>query len=252
MLVDGGGTIPVAGSEVPEFDIGEQVVSRYLWSRQMKKIHTVVLTHAHADHLNGLLTVLKNFPAEELWIGPGPQSRELDELLQIASSRGVRVVHHWSGDRISIDGVEVEILSPPKDWHPRSVSNNDSLVLRLGYGRRHVLLSGDVEARMERRLVTENLDISSDVLKVAHHGSKTSSTAPLLARIAPSFAMISVGPYRRFGHPNQETLDALAIAGAKVYRTDIGGAVTASTDGNKIEMTRYQEMLRPWPPFLLY
>ncbi|OFW42220.1 MAG: hypothetical protein A3J28_06375 [Acidobacteria bacterium RIFCSPLOWO2_12_FULL_60_22] len=249
MLVDGGGVIPIPGSPPPRLDIGESVVSSYLWSRRLQSLDFMVLTHAHGDHFGGLLTVLENFRVGELWISPQPSSENTDRLLRRAAARGVRVRRMHSGDRSEVQGVEVLVLSPPSDWNPPRVSNNDSLVLRLGYGRRHVLLPGDVEARMEQRLVKDGMPIASDILKVPHHGSKTSTSPDFLARVAPRFGLISVGPYRRFGHPHAEVLEALQQAGVRTYRTDADGATTVSTDGNRIELTTYRETLRPWPPF---
>ena len=225
------------------------MVSSYLWSRRVQSLDFVVLTHAHWDHFGGLLTVLQNFRVGELWISPRPSSENTDRLLRLAAARGVRVRRLHSGDRNEVQGVEVLVLSPPSDWNPSQVSNNDSLVLRLGYGRRHVLLPGDVEERMEQRLLEDGMPLASDILKVPHHGSKTSTSPDFLAGVAPRFGLISVGPYRRFGHPHAETLARLRLAGVQTYQTDADGATTISTDGNRIELTTYREPLRPWPPF---
>ena len=251
MLMDGGGVIPIPGLPPSSLNIGESVVSSYLWSRRLKAVDYVVLTHAHWDHLGGLLTVLENFSVGELWVGPGPPGNAREGLLRLASQRGVRVVQQHSKLRREIDGVEVRVLSPPADWNPPQVSNNDSLVLRLGYGRRHVLLAGDIESRMEARLLDQGLPLASDILKVAHHGSRTSTTATFLQKVAPSFAAISVGPYRRFGHPHEEVLETLRRAGVRTYRTDTDGTVTARTNGNRIEITTFRQTARPWPAFPL-
>jgi competence protein ComEC len=250
MLVDGGGAIPIPGSPPPRQDIGENVISSYLWSRKIQKLDYIVLTHDHWDHMGGLETVLKNFNVGELWMGVDPGDRSMDWLRQIAVSRGTRNVRVEEGIRKNIGGVELEVLLPPEDWSPKRVSNNDSVVLRLGYQDRHYLLAGDVEARMERLLAESEEPLTSDVLKVAHHGSKTSSTAEFLHRVKPQFGIISVGAFKRFGHPNQEALDNLRAAGIRTYRTDLDGATTVSTDGHHLEITDYRESLRPWPIFV--
>ncbi|MBI3895585.1 MAG: ComEC/Rec2 family competence protein [Acidobacteria bacterium] len=252
MLVDGGGAIPVSPDVPPSLYIGESVVSPALWSRQIQTLDFVVLTHAHWDHLGGLLTVLQNFRVRELWIGPSPRPENLQRLLDLAASRSVRVVRQQSGNRREIDGVELEVLSPPADWNPRRVSNNDSLVLRLQYGQRRVLLPGDVESRMERRLVENGNSIAGDILKIPHHGSKTSTTPAFLARVAPSFGIISVGAFGRFGHPHAEVLETLRQAGVRTMRTDQDGSVTILTDGRRIELATFREALRSWPPFPLF
>ncbi|MBI2818962.1 MAG: ComEC/Rec2 family competence protein [Acidobacteria bacterium] len=249
MLVDGGGAIPIPGSPPPRLDVGESVVSPYLWSRNIQKLDYVVLTHNHWDHMGGLKAVLENFRVRELWMGRDPGNRSMDWLRAIAAGRGTRTVHVADGINKSIGGVEVQILSPPPNWAPRRVSNDDSIVLRLGYKGRHILLPGDVESRMERRLVEEDEPLSSDVLKVAHHGSRTSSTKAFLQQVAPQFGIISVGAFQRFGQPNDEVLEALRSAGVRLYRTDLDGTTTASTDGHRLDITTYRDTLRPWPRF---
>ncbi len=102
---------------------------------------------------------------------------------------------------------------------------------------------------MERRMLAEEMPLSSEVLKVGHHGSKTSTIPPFLGRVAPRFAIISVGAFSRFGHPNQEVIEALANAHVATYRTDFDGSVTTSTDGNRIEISLFRDTLREWPPF---
>ena len=241
MLIDGGGATGM--------DVGELVVSPYLWSRRLKAIDYLVLTHAHHDHIAGLKSVLGNFSVRELWVGLGANSEELETLLEIAGNHGVRIVQQRAGGNTEIDGVEISFLSPPDRRRLRNVSNNDSLVLRLGYGRRHMLLPGDAESSMERRLVREWSTIASDILKIPHHGSKSSTSDAFLSQVAPSFGIISVGAYRRFGHPDAEVLETLQSAGVRIYRTDRDGSVTVSTDGTRIELKTFRDSIASWAPF---
>ncbi|OFW14841.1 MAG: hypothetical protein A3H27_04495 [Acidobacteria bacterium RIFCSPLOWO2_02_FULL_59_13] len=252
MLIDGGGAIPMPGQPPPSLDIGESVVSSYLWSRRLKALDYVVLTHAHWDHTWGLISVLKNFPVRELWLGPGPSNYALKELLQVADARGVPVVRLHSGLRRGIDGVPIAILSPPAAWNPSQVGNNDSLVLQLSYGQRSLLLAGDVESRMENAMLKDGFPLASDILKVAHHGSRSSTTVPFLHAVSPAFGVISVGPYRRFGHPHEEVLETLRRAGVHTYRTDTDGTITARTNGNRIELETFRWQQRDWAPFNLH
>ena len=250
MLVDGGGEIPIPGSPPPRMDVGESVISSYLWSRRIQKLDYVVLTHDHWDHMGGLESVLNNFRVGELWLGPDPGDRSMNWLRAIAASRGTRNVQVQAGIKKTIDGVTIEVLMPPVDWAPKRVSNNDSVVLRLGMHDRHYLLAGDVESPMERRLAGSDRTLASDVLKVAHHGSRTSSTAAFLDRVAPQLGIVSVGAFKRFGLPNQEALDRLAAANVRVYRTDLDGTTTVSTDGHRIEVSSYRQSLHRWPRFV--
>jgi competence protein ComEC len=150
---------------------------------------------------------------------------------------------------MEIDGMETAVLWPPPGWAPRRKENNNSLILRLGYGRRHFLLPGDVEATVERQLGKADAPLQSDVIKVSHHGSNTSTTSAFLEGVAAGFGVISVGPYGRYGHPRRETLERLRLAGVRIYRTDHDGATTFLTDGNRIEVTTHRAGLRPWPHF---
>jgi competence protein ComEC len=230
-------------------DIGESVVSSYLWSRRIQAIDYVVLTHDHWDHFGGLESVFENFRVKEFWMGPDPADRKMDWLREKAARAGARTVRVQAGSRHVIDGAEVLVLSPPADWAPHRVSNNDSVVLRLNFGGRRILLPGDAGARVERRLAGEGLPISSDVLKVAHHGSRTSTTPEFLRGVAPRFGIISVGAFGRFGHPSQSVIEALRSAGVRTYRADQDGTVTISTDGNRIEFTTFRNAQRSWPRF---
>lgn len=249
LLVDAGGAIPIPGSPARRQDIGETVVSAYLWSRGITRLDYVLLSHDHVDHLGGLEAVFENFSVGEFWIGPDAQDRNMDWLRRRAESAGARIVRPAEGFARRVDGVEIEALSPPADWAPRRVSNNDSIVLRLRYGRRSILLAGDIEARMERRLAEQPAPLESDVLKIAHHGSKSSSTEEFLSRVHPGFGIISVGAYRRFGHPSPQVLAALDAAGITTYSTARDGAITLRTDGQRLEIQTHRDGLRPWPRF---
>jgi competence protein ComEC len=250
MLVDaGGGPGMTEAFQRAGLDLGENVVSPYLWSRHIKTLDIVVATHADQDHIGGMRSLLSNFRVGELWVGPGDESKKLARTLQALSGKSIPVRYPSGGDSREIDRVETAVLWPPPDWSPRRKENNNSLILRLGYGRRHILLPGDVEATIERQLRKADAPLRSDVLKVSHHGSNTSTTSGFLEGVAAGFGLISVGPYARYGHPRRETLERLRLAGVRIYRTDHDGATTFLTDGNRIEVTTHRARLRPWPPF---
>ena len=142
-----------------------------------------------------------------------------------------------TGRHFSYGGTQMEVLAPFADYLPAEIpKNNDSLVLRLRYGARSFLLSGDVEKPIERRMVDENEVAPVDVLKVAHHGSHTSSTEEFLNAAAPLFAIISVGLENSYGHPHRDVLERMAQHGVTVYRTDADGAVTILTDGRRLRI----------------
>ncbi len=231
MLIDGGGSI---GPVHSEFDFGEDVVSPYLWWRGLEHLDVVVLTHAHGDHIGGLPRVLQNFHPAELWVGVNPETPALDQLYQAASANHVSVRNHTAGEVFDWSGTRIRVLSPPPDWQPKpQPKNDDSLALLISYGGTSALLAGDLEKRMERFVATESPH--ADLLKVAHHGSATSTTPELLAAVQPHFAVISAGYRNSFGHPRPIVLQRLQVAHVRTYRTDMLGVVTFMLDGKKVE-----------------
>jgi competence protein ComEC len=231
MLIDGGGSI---GPVRSEFDFGEDVVAPYLWARGLDHLDVVALTHAHGDHIGGLPRIIEDFHPSELWVGINPQTDALSQLYQIADENHVAVRRRVAGDELDWSGTRIRVLSPPPDWQPKpQPKNDDSLAFLIGYGGTRALLAGDLEKKMERFVATESPH--ADLLKIAHHGSATSTTPELLAAVHPRFAVISAGYQNSFGHPRQVVLDRLQAAEVHTYRTDLQGAVTFLLDGKSVE-----------------
>jgi competence protein ComEC len=245
MLVDGGGILTFGHHAKSKIDIGEDVVSPYLWRRSIRKVDVVVLTHAHDDHAGGLPALIENFHPAELWTGATPASEAWSLVRQKADAQGVKIIAMQSGRCFDFGGAHIEILSPPSDYVPSaSPKNNDSLAMRLTYRQRSFLLTGDMEKPMELRALAGGQPLSADVLKVGHHGSNTSSTAEFLDAVSPTFAVISDGFENSFHHPHPLVLERLAEHRAGALRTDSQGLITVRTDGRRIWVETYRPPTR--------
>jgi competence protein ComEC len=164
-------------------------------------------------------------------------SPEWLRLREVALRRGVKIVPLHAGQAFRYGGVEVEVLAPFPDYEASEVAhNNDSLVLRLSYGRHSFLLTGDIERQVERQLVARGASMRADVLKVPHHGSRTSSSVPFLDAVRPAFGVISVGFENSYNIPNAEVLKRLEQRHAEVLRTDLEGLISIRSDGRRLEL----------------
>lgn len=246
LLMDGGGIPDFGHNTRSQLDIGEDVVAPYLWEREFRRVDVVALSHAHADHIAGLPAVVGDFHPSELWTGATPDEPLWRKLRQAAMKNGVRIQPLQAPAHFAFGGAEIEVLAPLADYIPGdSAKNNDSLVLRIRYGRHSFLLSGDVEKQVERRMLEEGEIQLTDVLKVGHHGSRTSSTEEFLTAVSPVFAVISVGFENSYGHPNRDVLNRLAAHQTVVYRTDQDGLVSIRTDGQRF----YVDAAKPTSPW---
>jgi competence protein ComEC len=234
ILIDGGG---IVGSPV---DTGTRVIAPTLRDRRRARLAAVVLSHPHPDHFTGLVSGLEAVKVDALW-DTGQGEREdarggYAALLAGMRRNGVPVIRPDAlcGAR-DLGGARIDVLAPCPGPSPDRGPNDNSLVLHIAYGRRAFLFVGDSEHEAEADLVAlGSRRLRADVLKVGHHGSRTSSSAAFIAAVAPEFAVISVGLRNRFGHPHPNTLATLKKAGVKVFRTDDDGAVTAWTDGERL------------------
>jgi competence protein ComEC len=243
MLIDAGG--PVGGvTEAAEatsrFDVGEEVVSPYLWSRKFRRLDVLALTHAHSDHMGGMPAVMRNFRPRELWVSIDPNSDAYRTLLSEAKELGITVRHFYAGDQIPWNNTQITVLAPENGYaNPGDPVNNDSLVMRMQFGKASVLLEGDAEAPSERTMLAQHRIATVTLLKVGHHGSRTSTTQEFLSAAAPQDAVVSVGKGNTFGHPRGEVIERIAEARTKLYRTDEFGLTTflLGRDGRILELT---------------
>jgi len=231
VLVDGG------GSHDPAVDLGEAVVVPFLLHQGIRTLSAVVLTHPDRDHIGGLGAVVSNLRVSEIWAGP--PAWELDsyrELRRRAAERGVSFRRLREGEEIALGRAAVEVLAAGtahpegKDRRGRG-GNTQSLVLRVRYGEAAILLTGDAEQELERRLVRSRLPLGADILKVGHHGSRSSTTPLFLGAVAPRLALISTGRSGAFRLPSPRVIHRLRERGVVTYRTDRDGSVVIALSG---------------------
>ena len=235
LLVDGG---PGGGAR---FDVGERVVAPFLWNRGIGRLDVIAATHADADHSGGLAAVLRGLRVGEVWENGRWGVGHEDTVAALERSGAARRVL-TAGQRLRLGEATVTVLSPPgvdDAAAPLAGENDHSLVLRLDWRGIALLLTGDLTARGEERLLVGRAPLDATVLKVGHHGSRGSTGAAFVGASQPRIAVVSVGARNPFRHPAPEVMDRLAVAGARLYRTDRDGAVIVETDGVRLWVTRW-------------
>lgn len=243
MLVDAGGYPGMERmTRKPQIDMGEDVVSPYLWSRRIHHLDYAVLTHGHSDHMAGLPAILDNFHPHALWIGAEPETDAWKNVRAHAAADHVRILAlNRNSPSLQIGGAAIRFLAPSVDYTPAEApGNNDSLVFEVTYGRRSILMTGDAERPIESDMIESGELHPVTLLKVGHHGSRTSSSEAFLDQLQPRFAFISDGYLNQFHHPHPDVLERLAEHHTLVFRTDQRGLLTFRTDGDKVEIEPYR------------
>ncbi|MBI4680679.1 MAG: DNA internalization-related competence protein ComEC/Rec2, partial [Nitrospirae bacterium] len=229
MLIDGGTHDP---------DMGRRVIAPYLWSKGIKDIDYLVLSHPHPDHYGGLIYIMDNFKIGEAWLN-GRVTYDAEKFFQKLQEKKIPYRALKRGDMLEAGDYKIYVFHPYDGFYadsPRgefSNLNNDSLVLKIDTGSASALFTGDIEAEAERDLVHLGTWLKSDIIKIPHHGGRTSSTEEFIRGGKPSkAAVLSAGSNNPFNHPHAETLERYENAGVRVFRTDKEGAVTIISQNN--------------------
>jgi competence protein ComEC len=233
MVIDGG----KSGERV------RQEVIPFLQDHGVTQLDYVVMTHPDQDHIGGLPALLEAMPVRA-WVDPVIETtnQSYEKALKLVQDRNITPIRARRGGTLDLGPlVKADILWPPDGLYaPQSDSadNNNSVVIKITYGDRSFLITGDIQEAAERQLVEQEQaeELHSDVLVVAHHGSKTSSSGDFLDAVTPSIAIIPVGAGNQYGHPNDEVLQRLTMRGIEIYRTDQDGRVVVTSDGTTMSV----------------
>ena len=192
---------------------------RYLEEHGVRSLYTVIASHPHSDHIGGMAAVLSAFPAEHFYMGPETQNTAAyEDMLDALEAQGVQPAIPADGDTLRLDsGATVTFLGPADDVSAENM-NDRSLIALFSTGTEQVLFMGDAEAAAEQSLLAHHPELTCDILKVGHHGAATSSTPAFLSAIQPSVAVISCGVDNDYGHPSDQTLQNLSLAGVDDIR----------------------------------
>jgi competence protein ComEC len=228
VLIDGGPSSKILeklGKEMPFWD---------------RSIDLIILSHPEADHLSGLIDVLKKYKVDNiLWTGVIRDTPEYKEWQKLIKEENAKIYIAEKGEKILMsNNISMDILFPFENLEGKEIkdSNDTSIVSRLAIGYSSFLFTGDMTQLSEKEIIDNNIDVDSDVLKIAHHGSKTSSSEDFLKEVSPEIAVISVGKDNSYGHPTQEVLENLNKYGIRILRTDEAGDIKIISDGKTFKV----------------
>ncbi len=233
VLESPGGIVIVVDSGGKDMD--SRVIGPYLRSRGIRRIALLLLTHPHPDHVGGAPGVIRDFsPSTVVDNGFRPDHPLVRRYRRVAEERGIPVRQLRWGTRLKLpDGITISVLAPPENYK-LGTTNDTSTVLRVEYGRRAFLLTADAQVESEREMIKSGVPLTSDVLKVGHHGSSASTTEEFLEAVSPTLAVVSVDSENANGYPTEQTVHRLWRAGARILRTDRHGRITIVTDGETL------------------
>lgn len=221
--------VDTGGSTNSSYDIGKNLLHRYLLNQNIDNIDYMMLSHLDADHCQAGIFILNNMKVNNLVICKQAEDSKLyREITSICKQKKINIIYVKKGDKINIQNLKIEILHPEEKLIADNPLNNNAIVCKMTFHSTKILFTGDIEKIAENKLKEE--DIKSDILKVGHHGSKTSTTQEFLDKVAPKIALIGVGSGNKFGHPSNEVIERLKNKKIKIFRTDENGEIKIKID----------------------
>jgi competence protein ComEC len=244
LLIDGGRGSPYSGSS----NVGERVIVPAMLVRGATHLDGIIVTHADDDHVNGLDTVVEQVPVAMILdpLLPHPAA-PYERLRAVAQEREIPIIRARVGQRFNLGcGIAAAVLHPGlvPITGTAADTNNNSVVLRLVYGKVSMLFTGDLETEGQRQLLARGLPLRSTVLKVPHHGADAEAMPDFIRAVRPQLAVISVGADNPFGHPSPAVVERLRAVGARIERTDLAGAITVASDGATWTVESYRSAAR--------
>lgn len=224
-------------------DAGENnqggLVTDYLLAQGVDELEYAIGSHPHSDHIGGLDIVLSNIPAKQVLMPDSPHTtKTYSDLLSVIEEKDLDVIVPEVGDVFPLSEATITVLSPARDYEEL---NDDSIVVRVVFGETSFLLTGDATRVAERDILDSGLTLDSDVLKVGHHGSHSSSSYVFLREVMPEYAVITCGAGNEYKHPHEEVTSRLSdlqkVHGTETYRSDLHGTIIITSDGQTIEVS---------------
>ena len=235
IMIDSGGSLS-KNKDGKSYDIGENVLNNYLLNRGITRLDYIMASHFDEDHSQGFIFLLKNMKVKNVIISEQYKTSSIyEQFKQICKKQNIQIIYVKSGDEIRIKDLAFKILHPKSKENQISENplNNNAIVCMVKYKNRRILFTGDIEKVAENEMVKEYTNgLKADILKVGHHGSKTSTTKEFLDLINPSVALIGVGQNNKFGHPNEDVIKRLEEKNIQIYRTDEMGEISVIIDKN--------------------
>ena len=222
LMIDSGGNT----EKNSKYDLGKSTLLPYLLYKKITKLNYIMISHFDADHSQGFMYVMKNIKVENAIISKQIKETDLyNEFKTICKEKKINIIYVQNGDELNINSVTLKILHPQKEIISSNLLNNNAIVCKLIYNNFSMLFTGDIEKEAEQIILGKQINLNATILKVAHHGSKTSSTEEFIKQVNPKIILIGVGKNNKFGHPNQEVLERLKNISLQIYRTDLHGEI---------------------------